>query len=108
MVELGSPFSQPYQDLIASLEQSLREGVEQPVTERIIFQSSVTSYDLRYPAVTILRVSGLVGGGTLRSSNPTCTSGWPTTASCGCTRRRNPWTAGGWRWSTRTGNGRRG
>ena len=62
MVELGNPFSQPYQDLIASLEQSLREGVEQPVTERIIFQSSVTSYDLRYPAVTILRVSGLVGG----------------------------------------------
>ena len=62
MVDLGSPFSQPYQDLIASLEQSLREGVEQPVTERIIFQSSVTSYDLRYPAVTILRVSGLVGG----------------------------------------------
>ena len=32
------------------------------MTERIIFQSSVTSYDLRYPAVTILRVSGLVGG----------------------------------------------
>ncbi len=62
MVELGNPFSQPYQDLIASLEQSLREGVEQPVTERIIFQSSVSSYDLRYPAVTILRVSGLVGG----------------------------------------------
>ena len=62
MVDLGSPFSQPYQDLIASLEQSLREGVEQPVTERIIFQSSVSAYDLRYGAVTILRVSGLVGG----------------------------------------------
>jgi uncharacterized phage protein gp47/JayE len=62
MVELGSPFSQPYQALIASLEQSLREGVEQPVTERIIFQSTLSAYDLRYPAVSILRVSGLVGG----------------------------------------------
>jgi hypothetical protein len=62
MVELGNPFSQPYQDLIAALEQSLREGVEQPVTERLIFQSSITAYDLRYPAVSILRVSGLVGG----------------------------------------------
>lgn len=62
MAELGSPFSQPYQTLIAGLEQSLREGVEQPVTERIIFQSSAPAYDLRYPAVTILRVSGLVGG----------------------------------------------
>ena len=62
MVDLGSPFSQPYQDLIASLEQSLREGVEQPVTERIIFQSSVTSYDLRYPAVTILPRERARGG----------------------------------------------
>lgn len=62
MVELGNPFSQPYQELIASLEQSLREGVEQPVTERLLFQSSVSAYELRYPAVSILRVSGLVGG----------------------------------------------
>ena len=62
MVELGNPFSQPYQTLIANLEQSLREGVEQPVTERIIFQSSVSAYELRYPAVAILRISGLVGG----------------------------------------------
>ncbi len=62
MVDLGSPFSQPYQSLIASLEESIREGVEQPVTERIIFQSSVTAYELRWPVATILRVSGLVDG----------------------------------------------
>ncbi len=62
MAELGNPFSQPYQSLIAALEQSIRAGVEQPVTERLIFQSSVAAYDLRYPAVRILRVSGLVGG----------------------------------------------
>jgi uncharacterized phage protein gp47/JayE len=62
MVDLGNPFSQPYRELIASLEQSIREGVEQPVTERIIFQSSISAYELRYPAATITRVSGLVGG----------------------------------------------
>jgi hypothetical protein len=62
MVDLGKPFSQPYQDLIASLEQSIRAGVEQPATDRLIFQSSISAYDLRYPVATILRVSGLVGG----------------------------------------------
>ena len=62
MVDLGSPFSQPYQELIASLEQSLRAGVEQPATERLIFQSSVSAYELRFPVATIVRVSGLVGG----------------------------------------------
>jgi uncharacterized phage protein gp47/JayE len=62
MVDLGNPFSQPYRDLIASLEQSIREGVEQPVTERLIFQSAISTYELRYPAATITRVSGLLGG----------------------------------------------
>jgi uncharacterized phage protein gp47/JayE len=62
MAELGNPFSQPYQDLIAALEESIRAGVEQPATDRLIFQSSVSAYDLRYPAETIVRVSGLVGG----------------------------------------------
>ena len=62
MIELGNPFSEPYRDLIASLEQSIREGVEQPATDRIIFQSNVSAYELRYPAASVTRVSGLVSG----------------------------------------------
>jgi len=62
MADLGTPFSQPYEALIANLEQSIREGVEQPVTERLIFQSSVTAYELRWPVASIVRVSGLVNG----------------------------------------------
>jgi len=62
MVDLGNPFSQPYRELIASLEESIRDGVEQPVTDRIIFQSAVSSYELRYPVTTIMRVSGLLAG----------------------------------------------
>jgi|GEM_PF-1173956 len=62
MIELGNPFSQPYRDLIESLEQSIHEGVEQPATDRIIFQSNVAAYELRFAAASITRVSGLVNG----------------------------------------------
>lgn len=59
MVDLGNPFSVPYRDLIDSLEKSIREGVEQPVQDRLIFQSGVRTYPLRNGAYRIVRVSGL-------------------------------------------------
>jgi uncharacterized phage protein gp47/JayE len=59
MAELGHPFSVPYQDLIASLERSIREGVEQPVQDRLIFQTGVRTYPLRRNAYRVTRVSGL-------------------------------------------------
>jgi uncharacterized phage protein gp47/JayE len=59
MVELGNPFSVPYQSLIASLERNIREGVEQPVQDRLIFQTGVRTYPLRRNAYRITRVSGL-------------------------------------------------
>jgi uncharacterized phage protein gp47/JayE len=62
MINLGNPFSQPYQVLIDSLEESLRLGVEQPAVDRFTFQSSISAYELRLPAYAITRVSGLMGG----------------------------------------------
>ncbi|MBI1929544.1 baseplate J/gp47 family protein [Candidatus Poribacteria bacterium] len=61
MIDPGHPFSVPYQDLIARLEQSIREGVEQPDQARFTFQSGVTAYELPRPAWDIIRVSGRVG-----------------------------------------------
>lgn len=62
MIELGNPFSQPFQDLIDSLEESIRLGVEQPTVDRFNFHSSLTSYELRLQANAITRVTGLMGG----------------------------------------------
>ncbi len=62
MIDLGNPFSRPFQDLIDSLEESIRLGVEQPATDRFIFHSSITSYELTLQANAITRVTGLMGG----------------------------------------------
>ena len=70
MIDLGHPFSKPYKDLIDALEQNIREGVEQPTVDRFIFQSSVSAYELRQPAATITRVSGLVAGKTFTIFQP--------------------------------------
>ncbi len=62
MIDLGNPFSRPYQELIDSLEVSIRQGVEQPAVDSFVFQSSITSYELRLPAFAVTRVTGLLGG----------------------------------------------
>ncbi len=62
MIDLGHPFSRPYQELIDSLEASIRLGVEQPATDSFTFQGSITSYELRFQADSVTRVSGLLGG----------------------------------------------
>ena len=62
MIDLGNPFSRPYQSLIDSLEESIRLGVEQPATDTFTFQSSISSYELRFQAAAVTRVTGLLGG----------------------------------------------
>lgn len=62
MIDPGHPFSVPYEQLINSLEQSLREGVEQPDTESFIFRAAQDAYELPRLAYAIVRVSGLLGG----------------------------------------------
>ena len=48
--------------VIASLEERVRNGVEQPDSVTVIFKTSVTSYELPRPGYAITRVSGLRGG----------------------------------------------
>lgn len=62
MIDPGHPFSRPFKDLIDALEESIREGVEQPARHRTPFRSSEAGYDLPLPATRITQVSGLLGG----------------------------------------------
>jgi uncharacterized phage protein gp47/JayE len=60
MIDPGNPFSVAYPDLIASLEDRIRNGVEQPDQRTFIFKSTVTTYELPANAFAITQVSGLV------------------------------------------------
>src|SRR5215212_10100756 len=62
MIDPGHPFSIRYEDLIASLEDRIRNGVEQPDRARPVFQRAVSTYELPRTAYAITRVSGLLGG----------------------------------------------
>ena len=59
MIEIGHPFSRPFQALIDSLETSIREGVEQPAVAEILFRRDTPTYELRGPVHDISRVTGL-------------------------------------------------
>jgi uncharacterized phage protein gp47/JayE len=59
MIEIGHPFSKPFQDLIDSLETSVREGVEQPALVEILFRKDTNSYEIKGPVEDISRVTGL-------------------------------------------------
>ena len=45
------PFSVHFEDVIAALEEHVRNGVEQPDQHRFVFQSAVTAYELPRPGV---------------------------------------------------------
>ena len=60
MIDPGHPFSVPYQDVITALEDSIRNGVEQPDSVRFIYKSAVTTYELPKAAYAVSRVTGLV------------------------------------------------
>ena len=52
-------FNRSLASVIASLEERIREGVEQPGAFSIIFKSSIASYELPRSAVDVIRVTGL-------------------------------------------------
>ena len=59
MTDLGPGFSVPYETLVQSLEDRVRNGVEQPDHFHFVFQSAVTAYELPREASEVSRVSGL-------------------------------------------------
>ncbi|MDA0166825.1 baseplate J/gp47 family protein [Solirubrobacter ginsenosidimutans] len=59
MIDPGHPFSVAYADVIAALEQRLRDGTEQPARWRFVHQSTVTAYELPREAEELTSVSAL-------------------------------------------------
>lgn len=55
-------FTVPFQELIDSLEERVRYGVEQPASIAFFFKRAVTSYELPRDAFAITQVSGMTGG----------------------------------------------
>ena len=52
------PFSVHFEEVIAALEEHVRNGVEQPDQHRFVFQSALTAYALPRPAYAITEVRG--------------------------------------------------
>jgi uncharacterized phage protein gp47/JayE len=59
MIDPGHPFSVPYAELIAALEDRIRNGVEQPDQARFVFKSAVSTYELPRPGYAITQVTGM-------------------------------------------------
>jgi hypothetical protein len=55
-------FTIPLQDLVRSLEDSIKYGVEQPATTAFYYQPAKTAYELPSAAIDITRVTGFVSG----------------------------------------------
>ena len=47
MIEVGHPFSRPFEGLVDSLVTSLQLGVEQPDTQELLFRTGTFAYPLR-------------------------------------------------------------
>ncbi|MEB3295796.1 MAG: baseplate J/gp47 family protein [Synechococcales bacterium] len=64
MIDPGRPFSEAhsYVDLIQSLEEQIRSGVQQVDQQRFIFKKSESSYALSRTIEAITRVTGMVTG----------------------------------------------
>lgn len=64
MIDPGRPFSQahPYLDLIRSMEEQIREGVQQVDQKRFVYKSSESAYELPRVALAITAVNGILKG----------------------------------------------
>jgi hypothetical protein len=62
MIDPGHPFSVAFGDLIAALEDRVRNGVERPAVYSFAFQQTVNSYQIPDTIHAVTRVSGLRGG----------------------------------------------
>jgi uncharacterized phage protein gp47/JayE len=61
VIDPGHEFSVPYEALIQSLEDRVRNGVEQSELYHFMFQSAITAYELPREATEITSVTGLRG-----------------------------------------------
>ncbi len=61
MIEVGQPFSKPFQDLVDALVTSLKLGVEQEATQIVLFQENTLAYPLR-GAASISRLAKQITG----------------------------------------------
>jgi uncharacterized phage protein gp47/JayE len=57
MIDIGHPFSKPFQDLVDSMVASLQLGVEQPATQELLYRRGTKAYPLKGAGP----VSGLAG-----------------------------------------------
>jgi uncharacterized phage protein gp47/JayE len=65
MIDVGNPFSRPFQSLVESLQTSLLLGVEQPATIEVLYRSGTTAYPIkRAGSVSGLsnQITGFVAG----------------------------------------------
>jgi uncharacterized phage protein gp47/JayE len=65
MINLGHPFSKPFQTLVEGLVESLQLGVEQPASQELIYRSGTFSYTLKGVGPVsglAAQITGLVAG----------------------------------------------
>ncbi len=59
MIDPGRPFSEAYKDIIDALEDRVRNGVEQPASQRFSYEGTRTTYELPETAYSVTLVTGL-------------------------------------------------
>jgi uncharacterized phage protein gp47/JayE len=59
MIDVGHPFSRPFRELVESLEESVREGVEQSALADILFRRDTAAYELPGPVHDVWQVTGV-------------------------------------------------
>ncbi|EXI78788.1 MAG: hypothetical protein AW10_02778 [Candidatus Accumulibacter appositus] len=65
MIDLGHPFSKPFQTLVEGLIESLQLGVEQPASQELIYRAGTFSYTLKGVGPVsglAAQITGLVAG----------------------------------------------
>ncbi len=62
MTDPGHPFTVPFADVVAALEDRVREGVEQPAVVSFVVTASATSFELPPGTDTVTRVAGTLRG----------------------------------------------
>lgn len=62
MTDPGNPFTVPFGDLVAALEDRVRDGVEQPASVRFVVPASTNSFELPAGTHAVVSVAGLLRG----------------------------------------------
>ena len=59
MIDPGKPFSEAYKDIIDALEDRVRNGVEQPASQRFSYEGTRTTYELPVTAYAVTLLTGV-------------------------------------------------